>query len=135
MSNLLSFNYWFLAQPAMFVSWAGTVLLVVFTALAVVGLVAKIYGVRAGLDKFVRRAVQRAGTCLLSMGLVGLLHYFFVFERVPVLSMRIWLLVWLVAILLWAWSILRYVRVEIPKANAMKAERERLNKWLPKAKR
>jgi len=118
----------------MFVPWVGTALLVVFTALAVVGLVAKIYGVRAGLDKLVRRAVQRAGTCLLSMGLTGLLLYFFVYEHVPVLSMRLWLLVWLLSILVWAWSILRYVQVEIPKVNAVKAERERLNKWLPKPK-
>lgn len=134
MSNLLNLNLWFQVQPPMFVPWVGTALLVVFTALAVVGLVAKIYGVRAGLDKLVRRAVQRAGTCLLSMGLTGLLLYFFVYEHVPVLSMRLWLLVWLLSILVWAWSILRYVQVEIPKVNAVKAERERLNKWLPKPK-
>lgn len=135
MMNLLNFNFWFQMQPPMFVAWVGTTLLVVFMALTLVGLVAKVYGLKANFDKFVRRAVERAGTLLLTMGLVGLLFYLFVFESVPILSMRIWLIVWLLSAAAWAWSILHYVRVEIPRINRLKAEREKLNKWLPKSKK
>ncbi len=119
----------------MFLPWVSATLLVVFIALAIMGLVAKVYGMKANLDKFVRRAVERAGTLLLTMGLVGLLYYLFVFESVPILSMRVWLIVWLLSGLAWAWSILHYVRVEIPRINQLKSEREKLNKWLPKSKK
>ncbi len=133
--NLLTFDFWFQMQPSMFLPWVSATLLVVFIALAIMGLVAKVYGMKANLDKFVRRAVERAGTLLLTMGLVGLLYYLFVFESVPILSMRVWLIVWLLSGLAWAWSILHYVRVEIPRINQLKSEREKLNKWLPKSKK
>lgn len=132
--NLLSINFWFQMQPDMFIPWVGMTFLVVFTVMAIVGVVAKIYGVKAGLDKFVRRAVERAGNLLLTMGLIGLLIYFFTFEHVPILSMRLWLLVWLLSALAWVWSIARYVRVDIPAKRELMAERERLNKWIPKPK-
>lgn len=122
-------------QPDMFIPWVGMTFLVVFTVMAIVGVVVKIYGVKAGLDKFVRRAVERAGNLLLTMGLIGLLIYFFTFEHVPILSMRLWLLVWLLSALAWVWSIARYVRVDIPAKRELMAERERLNKWIPKPKR
>lgn len=133
--NLLTLNFWFQMQPPMFIPLMGTVLLVIFTVMAIVGLVAKIYGVKSGLDKFVRRAVERAGTLLLTMGLIGLLLCFFTFESVPILSMRIWLLVWLASAIAWIWSIARYVRRDIPAKRELMAERERLNRWLPKSKK
>ncbi|MDD5726009.1 MAG: hypothetical protein PHC53_01170 [Patescibacteria group bacterium] len=133
--NLLTFDFWFQMQPSMFLPWIGTTLLVIFIALAIMGLVAKLYGIKANLDKFNRRAVERVGTLLLTMGLLGLLFYLFVFESVPILSMRVWLIVLLLSGLAWAWSILRYIRVEIPRINQLKAEREKLNKWLPKSKK
>jgi len=108
-------------------------MLACFSAMVILGIVAKVYGVKAGLDKLVRRAVERAGTLLLIMGLVGLLMYFISYERVPVLSMRALYLVWLFGLGLWAWSLYRYVKIEIPSKRSMAAEREKLTKWLPKA--
>ncbi len=106
-------------------------MLIIFSAMVILGIVAKVYGVKAGLDKLVRRAVERAGTLLLCMGLVGLLMYFISYERVPVLSMRALYIVWLVGLGLWIWSIYKYVKVEIPSKRSMAAEREKLSKWLP----
>jgi ABC-type transport system involved in multi-copper enzyme maturation permease subunit len=119
----------------MFIGWVSIFFLVVFTALVILGIIAKVYAVKSNLEKLLRRAVQRAGSLLLTMGLVGLLIYFFTFENVPILSMRVWLLVLLASGIAWAWSIYRYVKVEIPAKREMHAERERLNKWLPKAKK
>lgn len=133
--NLLSLNFWFQMQPPMFLPWVSIFFLVVFSALVIVGIIAKIYAVKSNQEKLTRRAVQRAGNLLLTMGLIGLLIWFFTFENVPILSMRIWLLVWLGSAIAWAWSIIRYVRVEIPAKHSMQAERDRMNKWLPKAKK
>lgn len=130
----MSLNFWFQMQPPSFLAWVGITLLVVFTAMVIVGIAAKIYAAKSSLDKFLRRAVQRAGTLLLAMGLLGLFICFFTYEQVPILSMRIWLLVWLLSTVLWAWSIVKYVRVEIPAKRELMAERERINKWIPKPK-
>lgn len=135
MVNIFTFDYWFMMQPLMFVGWASVVLLVLFTAMTVLGIAGIVYGMKANLDKFLRRAVERSGSLLVTMGLVGLMLYFFAYERVPMLSMRIWYIMWLAILGFWAWGIWRYVRVEIPAKREMKAERDRLNKWLPKAKK
>jgi hypothetical protein len=133
MINLLSPTFWFQIQPPPILVWSGRIMLACFSAMVILGIVAKVYGVKAGLDKLVRRAVERAGTLLLIMGLVGLLMYFISYERVPVLSMRALYLVWLFGLGLWAWSLYRYVKIEIPSKRSMAAEREKLTKWLPKA--
>ncbi len=119
----------------MFIQWVSVFFLVLFAALVILGVIAKIYAVKSNLEKLLRRAVQRAGNLLLTMGLVGLLLYFFTYENVPILSMRIWLLVLLGSGIAWAWSIYHYVKVEIPAKHGMQAERDRMNKWLPKAKK
>ncbi|MDD5438128.1 MAG: hypothetical protein PHC70_03220 [Patescibacteria group bacterium] len=133
--NLLTLNFWFQMQPPMFLAWVNIFFLVVFAAMVIVGIIAKVYAVKSNLEKLLRRAVHRAGNLLLTMGLIGLLICFFTYETVPILSMRIWLLVWLGSAIAWAWSIIRYVRVEIPAKHEMQVERERVNKWLPKAKK
>ena len=90
--NLLSLSFWFQLQPPMFLGWIGTVLLIVFSLMAVIGLAVKIYGAKSSLEKYRKRAVQKAGSLLLTMGLAGLMFYFFTYERLPILSMRIWLM-------------------------------------------
>lgn len=134
MMNLLSLSFWFQLQPPMFLGWIGTSLLVVFALMTVIGLVLKIYGVKSGLEKYRKRAVQKAGSLLLTMGLAGLMFYFFTYERLPLLSMRIWLIVWLGVVVLWIWSIYQFIKIEIPRVEALRQERERLEKWLPKKK-
>lgn len=118
----------------MFLGWIGTSLLVLFSLMAVAGLVIKVYAIKSNLEKYKKRAVHKIGSLFLTMGVVGLLLYFFTYERLPVLSMRIWLIVWLGMIGLWIWSIYKFIKLEIPRVEALRQEREKLEKWLPKKK-
>ncbi len=102
--------------------------------MVLIGLILKMYGVKSGLEKYRKRAVQKAGSLLLTMGLAGLLFYLFTYERLPILSMRIWLVVWLAGVVLWIWSIYQFIKIEIPRVEALRQEREKLEKWLPKKK-
>ena len=131
MTPLLTLAYWFQLQPPVFVPWAGRFMVIAFTAMAAVGILAKVVGVKKSQDKFMRRAIERAGSLLLIMGLLGLLMYFFSYERVPLFSMRAFYLLWLIGLAAWAWQLYRYLKVEIPAKRAMQAEREKINKWLP----
>jgi protein-S-isoprenylcysteine O-methyltransferase Ste14 len=135
MINLLNPMYWFQIQPAAMVPWASTASIVIFTAMFVVGIGVKVYGAKSGMEKLVRRAVERAGTLLVTMGLIGGVWWLVCYERVPMLSMRVWLLVWLVSMGLWIWSIAKYLRVEVPAKRAKAKEREQYEKWLPKPKK
>lgn len=133
--NLLSFSYWFGLQPPMFTSWVSTTLIVVFVAMSVVGVGFMVYGAKGGMEKLMRRAIERMGNMMLTMGVAGLLWWAVTYESVPMLSLRVWILVWLGLAGWWAWSIVKYVRVEIPAKRAMAKEREQYEKWLPKPKK
>lgn len=87
------------------------------------------------MDKWTRRAIDKAGNCLLSMGLLGLLLYFFDYEKIPILSMRIFYIAWLIILIIWAYFIYKFITVEIPAKLAQKQEREQVDKWLPQAKK
>jgi len=88
-----------------------------------------------GMDKMTRRAVSRAGVLLISAGLVGLMLYAFAYERVIYLGMRLWWIVWFIWIVIAAWRIVKFVRIEIPAANKERAAEAEFNKWLPKRKK
>ncbi|MBU2566832.1 hypothetical protein KKG46_04730 [Patescibacteria group bacterium] len=134
MSNLFTLSYWFALQPQFFTSFIGTALLVVFVAMVVVGVVGYVFSIKRKTDKYIRRAIERASGMLLTHGLFGLLLYFFAFEHIPILSMRIWFVLWLATLFIWGWFIYKYVKFEIPAKRAMKEQREKMNKWLPKSK-
>ncbi|MFZ6015760.1 MAG: hypothetical protein ACOYUZ_05425 [Patescibacteria group bacterium] len=133
--NLLTFKYWFATHPAAFLPIIGKIFLVAFIALTAVGIIAKIYSVKKKMDKWTRRAIDKAGNCLLSMGLLGLLLYFFDYEKIPILSMRIFYIAWLIILIIWAYFIYKFITVEIPAKLAQKQEREQVDKWLPQAKK
>lgn len=109
-------------------------LLVVFTAFVAGGILARLFTLRQGWDKLTKRAVQRASNILVGMGLLGLMLYFFTYERIYVLSLRFGYLLWLVLFIWNAYRLYRYVRVEIPTMERRRAERDQINKWLPKSK-
>lgn len=131
----LTLSFWFNPAPPPFLPLVDRLLLVFFLGLVVIGILAHLARLRGGLEKMTRRAIARAGTLLITMGLFGLLLWVFLYERVSYLSMRMWYVVWLGLLIWWAWNIYRFVFVEMPQKQKMSEEREALNKWLPKSKK
>lgn len=110
------------------------VLLVLFIALFFAGILVRLLTLRQGWEKLVKRAVQRASSMLMVMGLLGLMLYFFYYERIYLLSMRFGYLLWLALFGYYVYRLVKYVRVEIPAIEKRRAEREEISKWLPKSK-
>lgn len=114
---------------------AVRVLLVVFTAILVVGIVGKIYSIKTKLEKWNRRAIDKASTMLLTMGVLGLLLFVFAYEQIPVLSMRFGFIIWLIILGIWIYFLYKFIYIEIPKQRKLKEAREHTDKWLPKPKK
>lgn len=128
---LLTPRYWFNPVPPPFLPVVDRAIPAVFVALTVVGVLAHVVRIRGGVDKLSRRALGKAGTLLLTTGLVGLVLYGFYYERVPYLQMRVLYLA-LFAYFAWgAWRVYRYVTVQIPEVRKAQAEHEAFTKWLP----
>jgi Ca2+/Na+ antiporter len=103
--------------------------------MVVIGIVALLARLRTGLEKTVRRALMRAASMFITMGLFGLFLWGVLYERVPYLSMRAWYLLWLFLLGFWIYRIYHFVFVEVPARQKVSEEREAINKWLPKSKK
>lgn len=131
---LLTPGYWFNPTPPPFMPAVEWVLLAFFSLVTLAGITAHVYAKRSGWEKLKRRALGRAGTAAITMGLTGLLLYAFYYEHVVGLSMRFFYIVWLIGAGYWAWTIYRYATVTIPEFHKKRTEREHFEKWLPKKK-
>ncbi len=106
-----------------------------FGLLVVGGLVCVVLLQRGGtMEKDQRRILRRVRNILLTAGCLGWLLYGLVWERVPVLGMRIFFLVWLCVHVYWAYRIWRFAARELPAKHKVDAERAAYEKWLPKPK-
>lgn len=130
---LLRLAYWFDLNPAPFMPWVERFLPIAFILLLFVGILLRMVAWRRDFEKLTRRALRKAASMLMVLGVVGLLLFVFAYERVYVLSMRFGYLIWFGLLAWYVWRLMKYVRVEIPAIERRQAEREKLNKWLPKA--
>ena len=132
---LLDYRYWTNLRPVPFgPSLVGGIFsffawfLVAAVALAVLAVLLK--------KKDPRRAqlLKRFAKPLAWGGFLGLMCLFFAYEQVPILNMRLWFLLTLV---LFAWQTGRAVQFavkEYPGLRRDDAERQRIEKYLPKKK-
>lgn len=135
MQPLLTLRYWFALNPEPFLPWAERFLLVAFGAFIVLGIAAWIAELKGRFDKPMKRAFERAASLLTWSGIAGLLLWAFSYERITVLSMRFFYVLWLAWVLWGFWRVYRYVWVEIPAQERRNRERAEREKWLPRPKR
>jgi tellurite resistance protein TehA-like permease len=134
MNNLLTLNLWFGLYPPPMQKGILYFFLVIFSLLLLVGIISRVYSLKAKIEKLYRRAFSKVGDALITMGIFGLLLCVFAYEQIPLLSMRFFYVVWLIGLLFWAYFLYKYIFIEIPKLIQLKKIREQEDKWLPKPK-
>lgn len=132
---LFSFGFWFNPAFVPFTPWADKLILIAMLLLFVAGIGVYVYARKAAMEKDLRRAWRRGSALLAWSGFSGLFLYAMNWQRVPVLSMRAFYLVWLGGFGWWAWIIFRHVTKELPKKRAEEEARRAYEKWLPKPKK
>ncbi len=128
-------SYWFTTQPPEVTGTLGTILFVLFVLCFVLGIVGRIVTDRKEQDRFKREIGGRISTLLITMGLLGILLYFFSYERAHFFGARFWYPVWAIIVGVWAYYIVRYVRQDVPAMKARSASRRAAGAYLPKSKK
>ncbi len=134
LKELYDLNYWFTIRPgemsAPFLVGFFIFFLIVF--LGTFALIAYKRKNKVAINKPERKLYEKIQSACATMGLLGLLWLFFAYERVPFLSARFWVLVLILSIGLWIYVISRYYTLDMKPQIKKLAEKERIEKWLPK---
>jgi len=112
----------------------GTIILVLFVVLFVLGIVGRIVASRKEEDRYKREVGNRISTLLVTMGFLGIVLFFFSFEQIELFGARFWYPTWVIGMLVWVHFIVRYVRRDIPAKKMRSQLLKEKAKYLPKAK-
>jgi hypothetical protein len=129
---LITLNYWFNTNPPSFIGPVFLVLGILLIVVFVVGVVVKWYAWKKRGNPPLHRVLSRLGRAEIAVALIGGFLYFVSYEQTPVVSMRFWWLVLLVAAIVWKVFILLDILKRYPVEKKARLERLEREKYLPK---
>ena len=127
--NLFKMDYWF-SQPFSAHGLTFWLFVISFLTLILGGIILYIL-VSKKKDKTDKIVCKRLGNLGMTMGLLGLIWMFIRQEQVPFLAWRFWLLLWVLLAVWWLARILEYTIRRVPQIKKEKAEKYRMQKYLP----
>ncbi len=125
--NLLSLGFWFNTRPGAlipsmqkgFIAFLG-LLVVVFVVFLILQKKKTIY----------RNLFRKLGSFSISNAILGAIILFFIYESVPFLSARFWILLWVIGMIVWLYFILKRIK-EIPKRKEELEKEKEFKKYIP----
>lgn len=131
--NILASSYWFY-QPFIAIGFAKLFWTGAFLMLVLLGLIAKIVRVaKKDINGRTKEILRRSGNLLLTMGLLGLLWFFFRQQQVAFLAWRFWLVLWVALFASWLYKVLFYTFKKLP-VKGDQSKIDEMKKYFPKSK-
>ncbi len=115
--HLLTWSYWF-AVPTVISYSALLTLVIVFGLMFLAGITFKKVSHDVRIEKFSAKVLARWGSLLTVMAVLGYLYVFLRYERTPLFSLRMFLGLWVVGFIYWAYRIYVYQTKKIPELRA-----------------
>ncbi len=132
---LLSPLYWFNTTATPFLPLIDKMVLILLYGLLIAGIGCAVYAKYGKkMEKYLKRLLRRYASALTTAGAIGLLLYAFTWQRVPILSMRFFFVLWFVLFAYWIGTIVRFQIKELPARRKLREEQIAREKWLPKKK-
>jgi len=131
MHPLLRPSFWFDVTPVPLLSSSAWLVWTLMGAIFFLGIVSRSGLLVVPKKSDLWRVTQRVSQYFLSVGVVGVLLYWFSFERFPFFSMRFLYLAWLVWTLAWGALLVWFVVKTLPARRREQTERTQFEKYLP----
>ncbi|MFA5248438.1 MAG: hypothetical protein WC415_04400 [Patescibacteria group bacterium] len=120
--------FWFNQRPGLLIPFWKNGLIAVIIASFVLAVIVFIVKKRAGLY---RRLLDRIFTFFTTNFFIGLPLFFFNHESIPVLSSRLWYILWFIGMAIWIFFIVRYSLTLPDRKKEVDKEKE-FQKYIPK---
>ncbi len=134
-NNLFDPSFWFTLRPAEVGGISGSLIFGFFLLLFVLGIVSRIVAAQKLDDRYARMLGGRIGTMLVTLGILGVLLYFFSYERIRLFGSRFWYLFWVIGLIVWAGFIVRFAKKTIPELKQKEGIRAQMRKYFPPRKK
>ena len=132
---LLSPSYWMTLEPPKVWDGSGRYLALVFVGMLVASVVLLRIKVPKAVDKIQANLYRRVASMLVTMGIVGLVLFFFSYEQIRLLGARPLYLAWLAGLAAWIVILVRFSKKEAPAVRQSELDRRAIQKYLPKRKK
>ena len=129
MTNLLSLKFWFTIYPPDLSSISIKVYIGLIALLIIVSFLIKI-SIMKSKERLHRRLLRRFQTLNVSNIILLLILFFLMYETVPFLSGRFWILFLLLGNIIWLFYIYKFYSV-IPSQKQEREKEQQYNKYIP----
>lgn len=129
LTNLLYWSYWF-TQPNLAARGVEKTYLIILFGITLIGGVF-LFLKQKQVEKAIANLYGRYGNWGVTMGLTGLVLFFFRQQHVFFLGWRIWFLIWLAVLVVWLLPIVRYHVRRVPEIRQLNKARLAKEKYLP----
>ncbi|MCH8049351.1 hypothetical protein IH979_01420 [Patescibacteria group bacterium] len=116
---LLDLNFWFNLQPQALSPTFERFFFLAFGSMIIIAAVSRIVARHRKEDRYLLKIYRKLTRMFLTMGIFGMLIFFFNFEELYFFGARFWFLVWGIGLIVWIVMIVRFAKVRVP---AMKEE-------------
>ncbi|KKW31584.1 MAG: hypothetical protein UY76_C0055G0007 [Candidatus Uhrbacteria bacterium GW2011_GWA2_52_8d] len=135
MSSLLQPTYWLTLQPPDVGGLLGSIVLGMFVVFLVLGITGRMVVDRRGEDRYKREIGNRISTLFVTMGILGVILFFFSFEQIQLFGARFWYPTWVIATVAWILFLVRYTKRDVPAKRAREERLREQGKYLPRQHR
>ncbi|MEK7648492.1 MAG: hypothetical protein AAB400_01095 [Patescibacteria group bacterium] len=133
-TKLTDIGFWLSIRPTPLSKAFALGFLLFFLLLIASKIALRVYAAqnKRQLTKADKKLYDLIQSLLLTMGSLGIIWTFFALEGIPILAARGWVLLWLLGLIIWIYVIVRFYMIEYTDFKVKLAERQRLEKYLPK---
>ena len=128
MGNLFSLGFWFNSRPGNLTAISTTILVVFIGLLFVLSFV--IYLFRKQKRSLYYKVWRRLNSFCIANTIIGIFLLFFAYELIPILSSRLWFLIWAVEMLIWMVFIYKDFK-KIPEIQEKIKKEQEFKKYIP----
>jgi len=127
-------SFWLTINAPFLTDRAGMIFFIILAAIVVAGIAVSLLANKRKLDRYAYLVCRKVANALLTTGIVSLVFFFFMFERVRFFGARFWFLFIVIGALAWAVCIVRFAKKEIPVLQMRDEQRKRQGKYFPSKK-
>ena len=131
LNNMLNLSFWFDRYPEPFTPLFFWILLSIFIAAVVFGIISSILISKNKKDKLKKMVWSKCAGWAYALGIAGLLLVFLKQQQAPYLGMRVLTTLWLLISLVWLIFILKFLFIKVPKLKKEQQEKAEFEKYIP----